>query len=189
MGQQASQAVFLTFAVRKPTEISAGDLSTIADVVDAWYGATFRTHVSADCAFNSIKVTDLTTVSSPTWEQSVTDPQEGASTAAVPNNVALVVTSRTALRGRSYRGRNFVPGMPAAGLVNKTTWNASQYNAIAGDWQQLDLDFGLAGYERVVLSRQLDGVRRTTGVATVITAYVGRGRIGTQRRRVLGTGI
>jgi len=189
-GVQDSAAAYLTFGVQKSGAFSGSDLSDIADIFDTWYGSNLQPYMSVDIAFNEIKVTDLTTSSSPVVQKNVTAPQQGAVTSdAVPSQVALIVSFITGLRGRAYRGRNYVPGMPAAGLVAPGHWNTTQTAAIQGAYEQLPILLAAAGFFHVVLSRQVDGVRRTVGQPTPVAFYVAKEPVGTIRRRVPGRGI
>ena len=107
---------------------------------------------------------------------------------AVPNNVAMSVTLKTALRGRSYRGRNFIGGLPAAALTNPSFWNPTIQAAVDNAWIQLGLAGVAAGFTHSVLSRANNGVRRTVGVAVHIETYIARLPVATMRRRVAGRG-
>lgn len=102
----------------------------------------------------------------------------------VPLNVALCITLRTAVGGRSGRGRTYLTGMAekeADARTFKTTFTTGlmvMFN------QMLDV-FRLGGYELAVLSRQSNGVVRPAGLARVVTvAVLTDHRIDTQRRRL-----
>jgi len=189
-GTLAGQAVELTFGVRKGSALDTTDLSAIAAIFDGWYHDHLRTYLTASVSFNSVKVTDLSSDSAPIFEVSLDTPHEGGVDLAVaPSNVSMVVKFTTASRGRSYRGRNYIPGLPASDQESPGEWGATPRSNLADQYQILADALGVGGYDHVVLSRVNGGVRRTTGVATRVTGYTCRAPIGTQRRRVPGVGI
>lgn len=189
-GTLAGQQCYLTFGIRKGSAIGGTDLSDIADVFDAWWATDFRAELSTNYNAGSIKVTDLSSDSAPTFEKPVTAPTDGAvASASVPNNVAMVVSFLTANRGRSYRGRNYVMGVPSADLDTNTSFESSSCAAVQLDYEQLQLALAGAGFEHVVLSRFNAGAERAVGVSTAVETYRANTPVGTQRRRVTGHGI
>lgn len=183
-GVHAGQPAYLTFGCLFTAPPTVVDLTNLIAIFDGWYHSSLQALTAPAMAYNNIKATDLTTSTGPVVNVAVSGTQQGTGPApSVPTNTALVVTCNTALRGRSYRGRNYVPGMPAAGLVNDNTWNATQYSAVGTSWGTLGGLLNVGGWQHVVLSRYLNNVRRTTGVATPILTYRGNAKIGTMRRR------
>lgn len=188
-GTLASQAADLTLACRKGSPFAGTDLQDIADLVAGWVVNTLLDFISDDYSANSVKVTDLTTQFSPVAFSTAGLPANGAVTGIpVPNNVAAVVSFATNNRGRSFRGRNYIPGAPSAELQTTSEFQSTYAASLAGAYQDLADGLGVAGFDHVILSRQENGVRRTTGVATRVTEYLGRTPVGTQRRRVIGHG-
>jgi hypothetical protein len=106
----------------------------------------------------------------------------GFSGEPVPDNVAMVVTFRTALAGRSHRGRAYIPGVATAALdSNNYQWGASNTSAMSSDfdnWQSA-IATSTSSMTHGVLSR-------TLGVITPVTSYQARRTLATQRRRVTG---
>jgi len=96
----------------------------------------------------------------------------GVASEAAPNNVAACVSIRTAQRGRSGRGRNFVPGVPGSVV----TLNTLSPTFITNLLDAYDLLRGagsfLAGWQQVVVSRQTAGALRPTGIAIPVTGFV-----------------
>lgn len=121
----------------------------------------------------------------------------GATGAAAPNNVALCMSLRTASRGRSFRGRNFIPGIPRD-LITESSVNTGSVTAYT-DFYAAYMDVGAdLGFEMVVVSRYsgytvVDGKKvptpRVTGITTPVTAaYVVDRTVDSQRRRLPGRG-
>lgn len=189
-GVLASQTVMLTNGVQKASPFGGSDLTDIATIFNNWYHDFLRGLLSNSIVFATIKVTDLTTESSPVVIMDVTAPQAGAvGTGPVVNNTALVVSFSTSSRGRSYRGRNYIPGVPTADLSTYTAFDATAAAAFSAAYVLLGSALGSAGFNHVVLSRRNLGAWRSVGVATRINGYTAKLPIGTQRRRVTGHGI
>lgn len=184
------QVVMLTNGVRKSSAFSGSDLSDILAVFRDFWDTKLHFLVTEELIAGVAKITDLTTVDAPIVEELVGPPTNGAvTTVPVPNNGAMVVSFKTALRGRSFRGRNYVPSLPAAALATTSTWTTDTLTAMTEAYEYLGAQLALAGFQHVILSRQNDGERRTTGVATAVVTYIARAAIGTQRRRVIGRGV
>lgn len=183
-----SQVIF-TNAVRKVSTLSDGDLPTIHLIFDDWWQNYCRGSIGDDFVVQTIKVTNLNTVSSGVWEQPPSANPSGAVSGTIaPNNAAQLVSFKTASRGRSYRGRNYLPAIPSANLLDASHITTAAVTALNDAYDQLALSIVAGGYTHVVLSRYNAGVRRTVGVATPITNYIAKSLIATQRRRILGVG-
>jgi len=188
-GTLASQQVILSNGVHKSSAFTGTDLEDIGDAFCTWLTGTLLALLADDLAFQSVKVTDLTTQFSPVSVRSLGLPATGGVTAVpVPNNVAAVISYATTQRGRPFRGRNYVPGAPDSALQTATEFTATFVSNLDAAYSDLGTALSNLGFEHSVLSRQENSVRRTTGVATRINAYIGRTPIGTQRRRVIGHG-
>lgn len=99
-------------------------------------------------------------------------------------NVALVLTLRTAMRGRAYRGRIYVGGL-AETLVANGMVDEIPANAAVSFFQDIRNNALAAGWLMGVRSGYLNGVKRPSAVVTPVIAIQFRNRIvGSQRRRV-----
>lgn len=171
-------------------------LNTLADDLIAWWGASYAPLVSSGVQLREVVCTDQ---SSPTGPQVTVAPAVGlfgANTSPPkPSNVSVTVSFRTALRGRSYRGRNYI-----VGLTNDTmTLNTLNVGFIgdAIDAYAALLPAGAAGItpQWVVASRfsgvdaQHHAIPRVTGIATPIeTVTIVDAIVDSQRRRLPGRG-
>lgn len=113
----------------------------------------------------------------------------------MPGNVTMSVSFRTALRGRSFRGRNYVAGLTedqVAGNIFISTLSASwkaAYEAIAAA-------IASTGWTWVVVSRfsgvdavTKEPIPRAAGVTTpVLSVIVVDDFVDSQRRRLAGRG-
>jgi len=108
--------------------------------------------------------------------------------ARLPNNVAMVLKFSTDQRGRSYRGRVYLPGMVIESLETSDTWLPAAAGAITSNFNLYiaDIDDAWTDPEitHVVVSRYTDNAPRTTGVATPVTAVTYNPAVATQRKRV-----
>lgn len=184
------QTVLITNAVRKASPFSGTDYEDILDIFHTFWQDGLAPLTTNELGAVLMRLTDLTTVDGAVVERALGTPAAGGvDLVPVPNNAAMVVSLKTANRGRSFRGRNYVPSLPAAALATTTSWTTGTIDAMRAAYEALGDDLSTAGFDHVVLSRQNDGERRTVGVATRITTYIARSPIGTQRRRIIGRGI
>lgn len=103
-----------------------------------------------------------------------------------PLQAALVTTLRTPNRGRSFRGRVYLPGL-SDGQVNSdgetiTSARVAAQQAFITSLQTAANAFVSPGL--VVVSRHSGGVPRTTGITTPVTGLDTNNQVDTQRRRV-----
>jgi len=106
---------------------------------------------------------------------------------ALPNNVTLAVAARTALSGRSYRGRTYFVGLTDNNVIaneTPTDFVTSVQNALAA-LQNTYIEQGVLA----VLSMVNNKTPRVAGVLTPIIAWLVTDRIvDSQRRRLPGRG-
>lgn len=103
----------------------------------------------------------------------------GSASNPVPANVAFIITKRTALAGRAFRGRMYIPAVAQTGVqIGGTQWNSSfvttMQAAANASWAKLTA--GPLISSLLVYSHKLN-------VATPVTSLIGRQYLGTQRRR------
>lgn len=157
-------------------QISGGGVTPVAlnsllTTVRTWWTTGVVSLLSDDFSAERVVGVDLTTQTGPRVELAAPAPG-GVSGEANPNNVAACVSIRTDLRGRSARGRNFIPGIPGS-LVTLNTLDPTfisdlltQYNLLVGPGTFQP------GWELVVVSRWDTGVLRTAGLAIPATSVV-----------------
>lgn len=170
--------------------ITSLQLANIAVGVADWWGLNILLQQSTAMHFDYVEATDLT-VQNGLQVQSLANSGFGAIGGDfAPNNVALCVSFRTGQAGRSFRGRNYIGGVPDSQVLGNTfegTWVTdilTAYNNIVGPGA-----LG-GGWEWVVVSRFTGGAPRATGIATpVLTAIVTDTVVDSQRRRLPGRGV
>lgn len=159
-------------------------LTTLASSLAAWWIDELAVGLTSELLLTDVKVTDLSTQFAPSITYPVSPPEAGdILTDSVPNNVAVVVSFRTDARGRSFRGRNYVPGLPESSVNGSTlidtidTFFVNAYTAL-GDVETTN------SCVHVVVSRETLGAPRVAGLATQVTSYQCDRIVRTQRRRL-----
>lgn len=171
---------------------TAPDLENMEDLgtalIASWNTSMKALHVST-VSLIEVRLTDLTTQNSPVVNVSTGLPSAGTATGdGMPNNVALVYTKHTALRGRSFRGRIYDFGWSEtnnAGNTVSPTVTGTMVNAYSAMRSIALTDMN---YNMVVVSRYADKAPRTTGIATLVTSISTDGVVDSQRRRLPGRG-
>jgi hypothetical protein len=104
----------------------------------------------------------------------------------LPQQSAAVITWRTGLAGRSFRGRTYLPGLGEGDQVDGVLNGTYETDAAAFAAQMLAV-FGVGGsdtnWQFVVISEVSSGSPRVPPIGTPVTAAVVRPFIQTQRRR------
>lgn len=144
-----------------------------------------------DVVLHEIQVTDMTTATSPAWIFPAGDLAGVHSGNSLPLNATLAISFRTAGRGRSSRGRNYVPALPEDEVIGNTVDNdyltliQDYYVGIASAIDGIDSPAAL-----VVVSRMSGGEPRETALVQPITSItVTDGYVDSQRRRLTGRGL
>lgn len=154
-------------------EVSGGgitptNLSTLTFAVGDWYGAQIMPNLSQDFTASVAVGVDLGSPTGVYASAPIATPG-GIASESSPNNVAACVSIRTAQRGRSGRGRNYLPGVPN-GQVTLNTMSAPFMNAIIDAYLML-IGAGtfVAGWQYVVLSRRTGSLPRPNGIGIPVT--------------------
>lgn len=149
-----------------------------------WWQDEIMPSLSDQLDFVAVKVADLTDQFSFVYENVLTTPVAGGQTGAtLPSNIAACVSFRTGLRGRSYRGRNYLWGLTEP-LVTDNVIQEGWRNGVIGAYQQIDTDVCDTDQAHVVVSRFQLGNPLVNGIATDVINYVMDSRVDTQRRRL-----
>jgi hypothetical protein len=107
----------------------------------------------------------------------------------VPNNTAYVLSLKTAARGRSSRGRNFIAAIPQSSLLTANTVTSGLRTGLVTAYENLIGVGADLGATWVIVSKISGGAPRTTGVTTPVTTVdTFDDVLDSQRRRQLGRG-
>lgn len=191
-GQQVENTLWFEAAAG----VNALIMSDLAQLLQDWWVANYAPQTSVNLQLIEIVISDQTTATGLQVTQSPGTPTLGTIVSdALPNNVSFTVSFRTALRGRSFRGRNYVVGIPES----VAALSHLQAGYVAG-WQvayaQLLSDLSAVGdWEWVVVSRfsgtDVDGdpIPRVAGITTPVTnVVIVDDVVDSQRRRLPGRG-
>jgi len=189
-GNTNGHAAYVTLSFEQGDEYTLGDLEALVTVVTEWWDTELSAITTTSWNMPSIKATSLESDSAPTF--TATDMTETTGQVAevpVTDQAAGVVSFYTANRGRSFRGRNYVPSISRSNLLNTSLWTSAFAEVLTDCYVALQDLLNPTPFTHVVVSRYGFGAPRLIGLTTVVASYVGKQKIGTQRRRILGTGI
>lgn len=164
-------------------------LGLVGEDLILWWNQSLAPSLVVDCQLREVYVVDLSSETAPAVTSTPPTVSTGAlDTAGIAGNVALCVSFRTAARGRSARGRNYVSG------TARNSWTESRidpaianqiliaYRSFLGTGAPEDSVWG-------VVSTQHNKLPRTAGLFQPITAVTLVDMVAdSQRRRLPGRG-
>jgi len=174
---------------QRDSAVDVASMEDLADTISNWWNTECRPLQSQSYVAKEVYATDLTTETGPTFTDLQNNNIPGAISAsgAMPGNVAVCVSLRTAGRGRSARGRNYWCGLTEA----QCSGNALT-GAIIDDIPQAYMEIMTyipVDYTWVVVSRYHDGAPRASGLAQPVTqALLVDSNLDSMRRRLAGRG-
>ena len=148
---------------------SVGGADTLAADMFAWWDERILLNTAPQYLLNTIRVTDLSSSVGFVYDWTDALPQAGG--AASPSsaaNVAAVVSFKTGNRGRAYRGRCYLPGVPEGFLDVNTLSDAYRGNLLAAFVASTSIG-SVLGADQVVASRTTN-----PGFVTQVTNWVVR---------------
>jgi hypothetical protein len=183
------QECVITLWFEAAVDFDTAMLEALADALIDWVIDELIGNLSNALVFDGVRATAQHSESAP----SVFNPAPASTTGAQTGNsqapqVAAVMTFRTDQRGRSYRGRNYIPGIPDTQLLNPGNLSATAMGLLAISYAGLETVEDLLDITHVVTSHFTDGAARASGVNTPITTYSIDQPLDTQRRRSVGRG-
>jgi|KBSMisStaDraftv2_1062788.scaffolds.fasta_scaffold75486_3 hypothetical protein len=172
---------------------------TLANTIGAGVKSAFTSSGYAGCvgisaALEKVSVRDVKGPNQPEFEDTgAAVAGTNADTDFLPKNVALVVTYKTLLAGKSYRGRSYLPALMEADSEFAGTIDQACVDAGIAFITAIEAVFSGSGLSHAVLSPALPS--RTTAAgdtlppkaafATNVTSVTSRSNIpGSQRRRL-----
>lgn len=162
-----------TLAFRRGDTIEPAEVEALFDWLEDVFLPQYAGNVGTIMGWDEIYGTDLTTSISPTYTRVISPfiPGERPD-ATLPGSDSCCLSFRTANRGRSARGRNYVTGL-TEGQVTGNSVLLSEINAFVALYELL-LGGGTfpAGWEWVVVSRILDGLPRAAAFVQEITNVI-----------------
>jgi len=190
------QRVENTLYFRRGFTPTVAEITALGNALITWWGAFVADYTNAAVTLEEVFLTDLTTAIASAVSVPATSGIIGTIGGDfIPANASLAVSFRTANRGRSFRGRNYIVGLSEDSVTGNTV-DPDVVTLIELAYNQLLSSLpGTSGWTWSVVSRfsgiGLGGVPipRTTGLATTITSVnVVDPIVDSQRRRLPGRG-
>lgn len=184
-----SQKIENTLYFEEALSWSAASLQDQCEALADWWTTTLAEQFSTGLVLNSVAGTSLQAFNAPAVEYSIPGGSAGTQIQqAAPGNVAVCVTFKTNLRGRSYTGRNYVAGIPLNQVTGNTV-NADWCEDLRAGYNLLTDAFGSVLGTWVVVSRYTNKLPRAIGISTPVRSVVMTdNNIDSQRRRLNGRG-
>jgi hypothetical protein len=191
-----SQKVENTLWAHTIDTVDGTTLAAAATAVKDWWVSDYGPLVSDLVTLREVVATDQTIETGP----QVTISGEGAAGGQIggcmPNNVTLSVSFHTTSRGRSFRGRNYIVGIPVEQLATtnavEATWAAgfpTAYEALREALDAVDWTWGVLSRFSGVEPDTGKPIPRASGLFTpIVSATLADLTIDSQRRRLPGRG-
>ena len=166
------------------TAFSEPDQLILANIIMDAFLAANRDGWPIQIQLFQVEVTDGRTQGAPLVTSTRDAVGGGAGTNPMPLNVTCLLTLRTALRGRSYRGRVYFSGL-AEEVHGDNAWQSIGVGSVLSFADQLADDTAAAAWTWSVRSGQINGVKRAEAILVPVLSHEVRStRVTTQRRRV-----
>ena len=169
---------------------SAGDCTTIAANLDTWFQGNVIPLVSDAMEIRQIEVVSIAEQNGPQATFSSGYPIPGTiNTPILPNNVALCVSLRSGLTGRSARGRWYWCGLTES-QVAASAVDGGVVTSIVAAMDALISTIASLSSNVVIVSYESNGIPRPGGpVKFIVTdALAVDNTVDSQRRRLPGRG-
>lgn len=150
------------------------DIDNLAAAVDGWVNSEVLAFMNVNTSYIRTDVRGLESATDLFATNNTGASVEAISGAATVANCAIVVTHRSALTGRSARGRTYVAGFSAAVLTTSTTFDASFIPDLEDAFNALRPAVLAADWVFVVLSRYTSNAPRPVAVAYIVVESVVR---------------
>lgn len=169
-------------------EFTVESLTTLATELTDYWATTMMPQLSDRLTFRGVVAYSQFSESAPAVEVSAGVVAGGVAEQPLPNNVAWAVKFNTAGRGKSFRGRNYVPGIPRSAVENNIVDEAFADNILLV-YNGILTSGPLAPWSWVVVSHFTGGAPRAAGLASaVLSASFSDLTVDSQRRRLPGRG-
>jgi len=187
-GQQVENILYVKRTDGLPWPINQlGDVA--AAVEEAWIGNIIDVQ-AVPMNYVSVTVTDISMAGGAQAIKYPTDgPIDGDQTGdSLPGGSAFVVKFLTGRVGRSFRGRNYIAGIPES-LCALGAVGATFIEGVLNFYETFMVNMTSFGYQWVVVSRQLNGATLTPPASIPVTSVgYSTNAVRSQRRRNVGIG-
>jgi hypothetical protein len=164
--------------------------NAIAAVFEQWWDVALRTLLMNDMSCTDIAVLDLADPTGVSIEYNTGLPLNGTKSGDPAGaQVAAIVTLRSDLRGRRFRGRKYFPGIPSSSInagdgTSLDSGSADEFLNVV-EWLVLAIAGTTNnGITHLSPAANIAVVSHRANVATEVTSAQARLYLGTQKRRV-----
>lgn len=166
--------------------ITASELTDLNSAVFTWWDNFVSLALSTDLSLVDITSTSQDSVSAPSVVSAMSSSGVLAG-ASLPGSCCITVSFRTAQRGRSGRGRNYISGLRESDVSGNVLGNGPAADLIIA-YEELIGGFAIF-WEWGVVSHYLNNAPRAAGFFQVINdATIVDANLDSQRRRLTGRG-
>ena len=170
-------------------EVATADCQAIGDTLADWWRGYMKPLLTSSITLREVYVrgADFTT-GNPEYTSTVGLPATGdVQLESMPGNVALCVSFRTGLTGRSFRGRNYISGMND-GVVSGNQFQTSFVNNVVLAYTEIAGNVP-SGFTWGVASFQTNGVANVPGLFHPIQSVLATDvNVDSMRSRLAGRG-
>jgi len=167
--------------------ITPTDLATLTTEGEAWWNATLDSNLNNNTQLRQVRATDQQTEGGPVDIEIVGTNGTGGGT-LMSLGSPLVISLRTAKRGRSYRGRVYLSGIPQVNLVSEVDFGATPVGVYTAAFATLQASLDTAGFDVVVASKQHNLVETNPAETNEVIAIVADTHVDSMRKRLSGRG-
>lgn len=182
---QGAQQIHNVIWCTREAAWTQAEREALADAIKTWWDTSAKTYFRGDFGLQMITVVNQDTQNAPST-QLVVSPviYGGASGTSLPNHTAAVATLRTEFRGRSYRGRMYLGGIPASAINDTITFTTTFIANVLTALAALKTAIEALGAVWAVVSHFTNKLPRASGLKTPISAISMDSYIDSQRRRL-----
>lgn len=178
----------LWFESQGSTSWNGSTINQLCEDVWTWADAEIMSILSNDCFLTLVDGVDQSAPSSFYGSYAASPVIGSAAAQSAPSGVCITVKFASDLTGRSYRGRNYVSGIPSTGISDNEV-TSTFANALIGAYDLLSTYLTLADVYHVIVSHYTGGAERAAGVTVNVQDYqIVDYNLDSQRRRLTGRG-
>ena len=184
-----SQRTMNSFHYLNSTGYTSIEMSALCADMVSNFNTVLKDQYPATCQLIEVKATDLQAQNGPSVIYGTGLPIAGTRAGAqLPNSCCLCITKRTALRGRSFRGRSYFGPLTETDVTGNVA-SSTFVTSLLSDWSSyLSRTVGGEVWDLVVISRKQNGQWLEFGDSTRVIGFTSDGVIDSQRRRLPGRG-
>lgn len=169
-------------AFTKPSYVFQ-DMVDLSNSLNSSIFTAFKSKLSPAVTFYGWDVIDMRSFGAPAWVTPYAGAPGTGTGDEMPPSVCVVVTLRTALRGRAYRGRQYVAGFEEPQITNGV-WLAACTDQVLEQWNTWQEVAQNVGWTLCIANTHINKQPRTEAyMVPVISQEIRSGIPGHQRRR------